>query len=326
MNAYKRRTSSPVIYPCRSPALRPTTVQLLVVVVLLLYSSPFGFAASSSPSKISASVQSPSTSAEAAAALNGTQIDLTRPCSPIPIENPFFVGSCLPLIRGSESLPSNYDFDNEDDVLWEFQFQGRFTRPIRGPLYMSLEIPEKREFKINFFKRQIVNGMLKFIKIWGYDGLDLDYGSETVIPHLSCPIYQTADRIHVSSEDAVVPKLGEPIQEDGEETRARREMKESRTLSYWEEGKTITFSFNHTYFDIENWRVSGIPLVGTFDVNSFTSKLRLAIYELEDDNDVEEVEKGWPVLKVSKAKHRHKKKNYLAWFMLERGEGGEEKA
>lgn len=152
-----RKGSRPSPYP-KPLMFNSSLPPLLVTIVLCLLTFT---KAGSPPTFLKASVQAPCTTGEAASDFDGADVDLSRPCDPIPIKNPFFVGSCLPLIRGSDSLPSEYDFDKEDDVLWEFQFQGKFTRPVKGPIYMSLEIPEKKQFKINFLKRQIVNGVLK---------------------------------------------------------------------------------------------------------------------------------------------------------------------
>ena len=85
----------------------------------------------------------------------------------------------------------------------------------------------------------------------------------------------------------------------------------------------------------------GIPVVGSFGVNTFTDKIRLSIYELVEGEggggggggeemlpkldlnqggDETEKMEDMDVLKTLKAEHR--KRNYVTWLMLERVEKG----
>jgi len=59
---------------------------------------------------------------------------------------------------------------------------------------MSMEIPQEEEFKVNFVLRKIINGVIKFVKSWGYDDLHMSFGGKGELPHLASPLYQTCDR------------------------------------------------------------------------------------------------------------------------------------
>ena len=136
--------------------------------------------------------------------------------------------------------------------------------------------------------------------------------------HLSCPLYQTCDRINATS--GAPPLLGSEVPEPGESTCLRRAFSPSG-IQGWETGKVYTFSFNHTYLDLRNWQVVGVPLVRPFRV--FAPKLRLAFYEYEDGGAgseagmEEEGGGGYDVMKVARGKHEQGKKNYLTWFQIE---------
>ena len=70
----------------------------------------------------------------------------------VPISNDLFKGNCRAILKNHCGA---YTFDNNAggggmDVLWEFQFQGKFLRPLRGPIFMALEIPgEEKEVREN---------------------------------------------------------------------------------------------------------------------------------------------------------------------------------
>ena len=70
------------------------------------------------------------------------------PNSTWPIDNDFFHGRLCLLFRDHPRC--YYDFDNEKDVFFEFQVQGKFKRKPKGPLYIGLEIPKGKEIKISF--------------------------------------------------------------------------------------------------------------------------------------------------------------------------------
>ena len=263
----------------------------------------------------------------------------------VPISNDLFTGKCRAILRGH---CGTYDFDGNAggggmDILWEFQLQGRFLRPLRGPLYMAMEVPGKEEIKVNFVLRKIVKSVVKFVRSWGYEHVHVSFGGSGELPHLASPLYQTGDRIRVTGGGEEEPELGRPVEEDGESTRRRRRFEPAPAIREWSDRDVLTVSFNHTYFNVKEWKVVGIPVVGSFGVGAFTDKMRLAVYELEGEDGEDDEEgggmlprldlgggekgeeeegegevEGMSVMKVRKGKHR--KRNYVAWFGLERVE------
>ena len=72
--------------------------------------------------------------------------------------------------------------------------------------------------------RKIVNGVMKFVRSWGYEHVHVSFGGSGELPHMASPLYQTVDRINVmkEGEKGEEPNLGESVEEDGESTRIRR--------------------------------------------------------------------------------------------------------
>ena len=215
-------------------------------------------------------------------------------------------------VRRSPHVSATLSVVSNVGLVAEYQLQGKFKRPLKGPLYLSLELPQTTKYSVSIIVRSLISAVLKFIKSWGYKDLALSYGGEGTVPHLSCPMYQTCDRINAAS--GAPPSLGSAVPESGESTRLRRGF-ESSDLKGWETDKVYTFSFNHTYLDLRNWRVVGVPLVRPFKV--FTPKLRLAFYEYDNGAGEEGKEGGYDVMKVVRGKHEQVKKNYLTWFQIE---------
>lgn len=198
-----------------------------------------------------------------------------------PIDNDLFQGNLCILIRDHPLC--TYDFDNEPDVYFEFQFQGKFKRKPSGPLYMALELPQTTEYKLSWPLRVCINAAVAFIKSWGYDFLHVSYGGGKggTTPHISSPAFQAFDRMVITPETSRPPPLGKPIPESYEDTIRRKEMKFDHSI---DTSCTYTMSFNHTYVNIAEWKVYGVPAVKCIDL-SFTNALRLVVYEVDDDYD-----------------------------------------
>lgn len=198
-----------------------------------------------------------------------------------PINNDLFQGDLCILIRDHPLC--TYDFDNETDVYFELQFQGKFKRKPRGPLYMALELPQTSEYKLSWPLRICINAAISFIKSWGYDFLHVSYGGGNggTTPHISSPAFQAFDKMAITPETSRPPSLGKPIPESYEDTMRRKEMKFDHSI---DTSCTYTMSFNHTYVNIAEWKVYGVPAINCIDL-SFTNVLRLVIYEVDDDHD-----------------------------------------
>ena len=116
---------------------------------------------------------------------------------------------------------------------------------------MSMEVPQTGPIKMNFILKNIVKGVTKFCKSWGYEQLHLSFGGDGELPHMASPLYQTCDRMLVTRSDEPLPSLGKPIPEPGASTRLRRMMKPSpTTVTTYNDEDVFTFSFNQTFLAI----------------------------------------------------------------------------
>ena len=221
------------------------------------------------------------------------------------INNDFFEGELCLLIRDHPNC--NYDFDNEENIYFELQFQGKFKRKPRGALYMAIEMPQKSEYKLSWPLKAVINASIKFIKSWGYEWIHMSYGGGKGgdTPHLSSPAFQAFDRIVITPDGSTPPPLGYAIPECGEDVSRRKSFQFNHTIDTC---CTYTMSFNHTYVDVVKWRVCGIPVVKSFKL--FVDDLRLVVYEIDEDDDC--VDSGGDVQAIPRCKV-HRKKEVAMW-------------
>ena len=122
----------------------------------------------------------------------GTSVEMTERSSVIVnVSSPLFEGQACAMLRSAKPAPSHpdeapYDFGGDKEILWEYQLQGRFKRPLKGPLYLSLELPQTDKYSVSIFVRSLISAVLKFIKSWGYRDLALSYGGSGTLPVRVC--------------------------------------------------------------------------------------------------------------------------------------------
>jgi len=74
---------------------------------------------------------------------------------------------------------------------------------------------------------------------------------------------------------------------------------------------TYTMTFNHTFANVAEWKVHGIPIVKSIDLG-FTNDLRLVVYEIDEDDDEGHNEGGYVQAIAKSAIHRKKD---IAWWV-----------
>ncbi len=196
-----------------------------------------------------------------------------------PIDNDFFHGSLCLLIRDHPKC--NYDFENQTDIFFEIQIQGKFKRKPKGPLYIGLEIPQGQEVQLSWPLKTFLNAAIAFIRSWGYKWVHFNFKKDNDTPQIiSSPAFQAFDRIAITPDGEKPPKLGYAIPESEEISKNRKNFNFDHKICT---ESTYTMSFNHTYVDILKWKVSGIPVVNSFHF-TFTDSFRLIMYEVDDEN------------------------------------------
>ena len=225
-----------------------------------------------------------------------------------PIKNALFDGHLCILIRDHPNC--QYNFDNETNVYFELQFQGKFKRKLEGPLYMAMELPQTSELKISWPLRTILNAAIRFIKSWGYEFIHISYGGGKGgdTPHLSSPAFQAFDRLVITQEGDEPPLLGYAITEKYEDTVRRKNFDFDHRI---DTSCTYTMTFNHTFANVAEWKVHGIPIVKSIDLG-FTNDLRLVVYEIDEDDDEGHNEGGYVQAIAKSAIHRKKD---IAWWV-----------
>ncbi len=243
-----------------------------------------------------------------------TEIDIESYLGPEmtwPIDNNLFQGSLCILIRDHPRC--DYNFDNETDVYFELQIQGKFKRKPTGPIYLGLELPEDEKINISWPLRTFLNAAVAFMKSWGYKSVNLSFGrGEEIPPQISSPAFQAFDRIVITPNGETPPRLGHAIPECNENTVKRKSLTFDHRICT---NSIYTLSLNHTYVDLVEWQVHGIPVVNSFEF-TFTDSMRLVMYEVDDDS----VDTKGNINAVTK-KRNHKKRDVVFWIKFEREMG-----
>lgn len=221
-----------------------------------------------------------------------------------PIDNDFFHGRLCLLLRDHPKC--DYNFDNQTDIFFELQVQGRFKRKPKGPLYMGLEIPNEDEVKLSWPLKTFLKAAISFMKSWGYNWIYFNLKkSESTPQMISSPAFQAFDRIVITSDEETPPHLGYAIPELEEDAFNRKNFKFDHKIST---DQTYTMSFNHTYVDLLRWKVNGIPVVNSFHFG-FTDSMRLIMYEVDEHE--EDTDGHVQALSSSAI---HKKRDVVFWI------------
>jgi len=241
---------------------------------------------------------------------DGIHVDLEK--SPFLVKNDLFDGLVHVLLR---DLPGNtYDFDGDPDVLWEIQIQGKFQRQIKGPIYFALELPQREKYKVTAPMRLVLKGSLSLMRAMGHKEVHVSFGGGDELPHLSSPAFHSFDRVVVTKEGETPPKLGEHLPRMPSDIQRRKHF--SKTGLKLDLNATYTFSVKNRRFDPLKWKVIGVPLVRSFTVSRFTEAVRLAVYEVLEENGkpVED-----PTGKLTTlVKKKHTKRNTFIWLQMSR--------
>ena len=222
------------------------------------------------------------------------------------IENDFFTGHVCLLVRDHPRC--RYSFDNQTDIYFEVQVQGRFKRKPKGPVYLGIEIPKKKQIKLSWPLRTFLKAAIAFMKSWGYKWVHFTLGEEDLhVPLISTPAFQAFDRVVITPIGEEPPPLGFPIP-DNNNAAKRKSFNFDHNISI---NNIYTMSINHTYIDVVNWKVTNIPLVNSFHFN-FTDSIRLTMYEIDQEQD-DDTDGHVEAIATTKM---HKKRDVVFWIKL----------
>ena len=138
---------------------------------------------------------------------------------------------------------------------------------------------------------------------------------------MGAPAFHSFDRVVVTPPGEIPPELGKHL--------PRREYDIQRRKNFFKINEeinldnTYTFSIKNRRFSPLKWKVIGVPLVRQFTVSRFTQAVRLAVYEVleEDGKPVPDPEGKVTAM----AKKKHTKRNNFIWIHLSRAKQGNNK-
>lgn len=199
---------------------------------------------------------------------------------PYPFETELFQGQILMLVR-----PLRLD----DDPYWSerifskkkrsvvFNIQGKFKRPLRGPLYVGGEITSS--MNLSLFTRGILSMLIKLLES-GFSDLRYSFGDEKkkLCPRIAVPAFSGMERLVVTPPDKTPPPLtGDPF-EESKEDRAKRI---KATDWEWNTTHTYSFSFFSMYLSLADWKLVNLPVSRDINLRRLWNDgdFRLVMYE-----------------------------------------------
>ena len=207
---------------------------------------------------------------------------LPNPRQAIPFETEIFKGVVMLAIR-TDPIDHQYQSFFQGKKLFEVQVQGKFKRLPRGEFYVGMEATNKMELGI--IAKSVSKGVIQFCGTM-INGLQQSFGDNQAdrdfqYPHLVAPMFNSLDRIIVTSPGETLPPLGSTFIEDPEYRKQRFKFK-SLSDSNVNLDNTYSFSVNSGNMDFISWSLIGVPMMRPIDLRPFfgDSSFRLVGYEV----------------------------------------------
>jgi len=192
--------------------------------------------------------------------------------------------------------------------------QGKFKREIKGPLYLAMELPQKEKYKVTGPMKLVIKACLQLMKAMGHKDVHLSYGGNGEVPHMGAPAFHSFDRVVVTPPGETPPPLGHHLQRMPSDVQRRKHF--FKLKQKIDVGSTYTFSMKNRRFNPLKWKVVGVPIARQFTVSRFTESVRLAVYEVLEENEkpVEDTQGDVTAM----AKKKHTKRNTFIWIKMNR--------
>jgi len=219
---------------------------------------------------------------------------------PFHIDNEYFSGEVMLMIRtpdvddATEPEPlgdipvhiSNYMKNYKRR--FEFQFQIRFKKVPKGPIFLGCEVEET--IKVSKWTRGLAGFLLGMIRrinsgfhySWGNKGLTEEekQSGDYEKTHLSFPIEASMDRVVITKPGEEPPKLGHELHESPESVRRRRRIGFGSVE--WNTEDTFTLCLWNAYMDWIKMKTMNVPGCRPFPLSNVTGSqpVYLCVYEL----------------------------------------------
>ena len=131
---------------------------------------------------------------------------------------------------------------------------------------------------------------------------------------MGAPAFHSFDRVVVTPKGQTPPRLGEHLPKTDYDMQRRKnffKLNDKINLD-----STYTFSMKNRRFDPLKWMVVGVPIVRKFTISRYTESVRLAVYEVEEENGVPVPDPQGKI--TAMAKERHTKRNTFLWIKMSR--------
>lgn len=131
---------------------------------------------------------------------------------------------------------------------------------------------------------------------------------------MGAPAFHSFDRVVVTPTGETPPPLGQHLPKTASDHQRRKNF--FKTNQVIDLGATYTFSMKNKRFDPLQWKVVKVPIAGHFTVSRYTEAVRLAVYEVLEENDkpVDDPRGKVTIL----AKKKHTKRNTFLWIKMSR--------
>jgi hypothetical protein len=152
------------------------------------------------------------------------------------------------------------------------------------------------------------------MKTMGHKDVHHSFGGHGELPHMGAPAFHSFDRVVVTPPGESPPPLGTHLEKKNSDIQRRKNFfKIEQKIDI---GSTYTFSMKNRRFNPLLWKVISVPILKQFTVSRFTDAVRLAVYEvLEENGQPVEDPKGSV---TTMAKKKHTKRNTFIWIHMAR--------
>ena len=139
----------------------------------------------------------------------------------------------------------------------ELQVQGRFKHRMESMVYIGGELSQRMQ--LGLITRSLLRLVLTFLKNF-HSSIHCSFGDKAnaQLPHVVCPLWQSADRMYVTRPGEDPPALGQNIPETDA---ARAARKASDPRGNWDPDNIYTFTLNTAIVDLPNWQIVDVPML-----------------------------------------------------------------